>query len=75
LAQESEFSDLFPGCEVGAMPPFGNLYGLSVYADPSLDKDEEIVFNAGTHTLTAKLAVRDYVTLVRPVMVEFTVHL
>jgi Ala-tRNA(Pro) deacylase len=75
LAQESEFRDLFPGCEVGAMPPFGNLYGLPVYADRSLEKDDEIVFNAGTHTLTAKLAWRDYVTLVTPVMADFAVHL
>jgi len=75
LAQESEFRDLFPECEVGAMPPLGNLYGVPVYADRSLEKDEEIVFNAGTHTLTAKLAWRDYVALVRPVMAEFAVHL
>lgn len=75
LAQEAEFRDLFPGCEVGAMPPFGNLYGLPVYADRALEKDEEIVFNAGTHTLTAGVALRDYVALVKPVMAEFAVHL
>jgi Ala-tRNA(Pro) deacylase len=74
LAQESEFRDLFPGCDVGAMPPFGNLYGLPVYADRALEKDEEIVFNAGTHTLTVKLRWRDYATLVNPVMADFTVH-
>ncbi len=75
LAQESEFSQVFPGCEVGAMPPFGNLFGVSVYADRSLEKDEEIVFSAGTHTLTAKLAFRDFVQLVKPRMEEFGVHL
>lgn len=75
LAQESEFRDLFPGCELGAMPPFGNLYEVPVYADRSLEKDDEIVFNAGTHTLTAKIAWRDYVALVKPVMAEFAVHL
>ena len=75
LAQEAEFRDLFPGCEVGAMPPFGNLYGLPVYVDRTLEKDEEIVFNAGTHTLTAKLAFRDFVALVKPVMADFSVHL
>src|SRR5574341_607352 len=75
LASESEFRDLFPGCEVGAMPPFGNLYGLPVYADRALDKCDEIVFNAGTHTLTAKLAFRDFISLVRPVMADFAVHL
>lgn len=75
LASEVEFRDLFPGCEVGAMPPFGNLYGVSVYADPTLENNDEIVFNAGTHTLTVRMAVRDFVRLVRPVMVEFGVHL
>lgn len=74
LAQEAEFRDLFPECEVGAMPPFGNLYGLPVYVDRALEKDEEIVFNAGTHTLTAKVAFRDYAALVRPTIAEFAVH-
>ena len=75
LAQEGEFSGVFPGCEVGAMPPFGNLFNLPVYADRSLEKDEEIVFNAGTHTLTAKMAWRDYARLVKPKMEDFAVHL
>jgi Ala-tRNA(Pro) deacylase len=75
LAEEPEFRDLFPGCEVGAMPPFGSLYGLRVLMDGSLEKDEEIVFNAGTHTLTAKMAFRDYARLVKPQMAEFSVHL
>lgn len=75
LAQEAEFSGVFPGCEVGAMPPFGNLFGLPVCADRSLEKDEEIVFNAGTHTLTAKLAWRDFARTVQPRMEEFAAHL
>jgi Ala-tRNA(Pro) deacylase len=75
LAQEPEFRDLFPGCDTGAMPPFGNLYGLPVYADRSLERDEEIVFNAGTHTLTVKIAFRDFQALVNPTMAEFTIHL
>ena len=75
LAQEAEFSGVFPGCEVGAMPPFGNLFGLPVYADRSLEKDEAIVFNAGTHTQTAKMPFPDYVRLVKPRMEEFAVHL
>ena len=75
LAQEGEFSGVFPGCEVGAMPPFGNLFNLPVYADRSLEKDEEIVFNAGTHTLTAKMTWRDYARLVKPKMEDFAVHL
>jgi Ala-tRNA(Pro) deacylase len=74
LAEERDFRDLFPGCDTGAMPPFGNLYGVPVYADHSLEKDEEIIFNAGTHTLTAKIAFRDYLAHVRPAMGDFTVH-
>ena len=57
------------------MPPFGNLFGLPVYADRSLEKDEAIVFNAGTHTQTAKMPFPDYVRLVKPRMEEFAVHL
>ena len=75
LAQEAEFRDLFPGCEVGSMPPFGNLYGLKVYVDRTLEKNEEIIFNGGTHTLTVKMAFRDFVALVKPVMAEFAIHL
>lgn len=74
LAQEAEFGNIFPGCDVGAMPPFGNLYGLPVHVDASMQQDEEIVFNAGTHTLTAKLAFRDFVSLVNPVIADYTVH-
>ncbi|MCM3901463.1 MAG: YbaK/EbsC family protein, partial [Pyrinomonadaceae bacterium] len=50
LATEDEIIGLFPDCELGAMPPFGNLYGLPVYVDQSLTEDEEIVFQAGTHS-------------------------
>jgi Ala-tRNA(Pro) deacylase len=71
LATEAEFRDAFPGCEVGAMPPFGNLFGIPIYVDRSLEADEEIVFNAGTHTLTAKLAFGDFVRLTEPRMAEF----
>jgi len=49
LASEAEFRDRFPECETGAMPPFGNLYGIEVFADESLTKDDEIAFNAGSH--------------------------
>lgn len=75
LAQEAEFRDLFPGSEVGAMPPFGNLFGLPVYVDRALEKSEDIVFNAGTHTLTVRMAFRDFVALVKPVLAEFAIHL
>jgi Ala-tRNA(Pro) deacylase len=66
LATEQEFRDLCPGCEVGAMPPFGNLFGMDVYADEGLAKDPEIAFNAGSHTEMVRLPYADFVRLVKP---------
>jgi Ala-tRNA(Pro) deacylase len=66
LATESEFRDKFPDCETGAMPPFGNLYGIDVYADESLARDKEIAFNAGSHRELVRLAWDDFKTLVHP---------
>lgn len=68
LAKEKEFAASFPGCEAGAEPPFGNLYGLPVYVDEALRKDPEIVFNAGTHTEAIRIKYADYERLVRPVV-------
>ncbi len=70
LATEEEFRGLFPQCEAGAMPPFGNLYGLPVYVDRTLTRDEEIVFNAGTHTQTLKMKYADFAHLVQPKVVS-----
>ena len=72
LADEDEFYDLFPDCELGAMPPFGNLYGISVYSASALSDDEEIVFNAGTHTDAIKMSYKDYVDLVKPTVIHFS---
>jgi Ala-tRNA(Pro) deacylase len=66
LASEQAFRDMFAGCEVGAMPPFGNLYGMEVYASKLLAEDEEIVFNAGSHTELIRLAYKDFERLVQP---------
>lgn len=66
LAGENEFESLFPGCDVGAMPPFGNLYGLDVYVADILSEDKEIAFNAGSHTELMKLAYSDFEKLVMP---------
>lgn len=66
LATESEFRDLFPDCEVGAMPPFGNLYGIEVYVDESLVTDADIAFNAGTHTEVMRMPYREFERLVAP---------
>jgi Ala-tRNA(Pro) deacylase len=71
LATEEEIKDLFPDCELGAMPPFGNLYGLPVYVDQSLTEDEEIVFQAGTHSDAIRMRYWDFAGLVFPVIAEF----
>lgn len=72
LAREDEFKDLFPGIEVGAMPPFGNLYGLDVYVAESLAEDEMIAFNAGTHTDLVKMAYATFAKLVKPKVLRFS---
>ncbi|MEW6333381.1 MAG: YbaK/EbsC family protein [Thermodesulfobacteriota bacterium] len=72
LAAEEEFKDLFPGCELGAMPPFGNLYDMRVFTDHSLSEDEEIAFSAGTHSELVKLRFEDFKRLVQPTMVRMT---
>ena len=71
LADESQFQALFPGCELGAMPPFGNLYGLEVYVSDKLSEDELIAFNAGSHTELVRMAYSDFARLVKPAVVEF----
>ena len=72
LANEQEFRDMFPESEVGAMPPFGNLYSMEVFVDESLSEDEEIAFNDGSHTELLKLAYRDFERLVKPKAAKFT---
>lgn len=74
LATEAEFKDLFPDCEIGAMPPFGNLYGLEVYVDKTLTEDEEIVFEAGSHREAIKLAYKEFEKLVKPKVLDFVLH-
>ncbi len=71
LATEVEFCSLFPDCELGAMPPFGSLYELPVYVDESLAKDEQIVFNAGTHRDAVRLRYEDFVRLAKPKICSF----
>jgi Ala-tRNA(Pro) deacylase len=72
IATEQEFKDAFPDCETGAMPPFGNLYSMAVYADASLSENEEITFNAGTHRELVRMAWADVVRLVNPKVVNLT---
>lgn len=71
LAREEEFSDMFPDCATGAMPPFGNLYGVPVYADRSMAEEPDMVFRIGTHRETMKVAYADFLRLAQPVVGDF----
>ncbi len=75
LADEKEFKDIFLDCEVGAMPPFGNLYNLPVYVASALSEDKEIVFNAGTHIDVIRMGYSDFKKLVKPIVANFSDHL
>ena len=72
IATESEFKDMFPDCEVGAMPPFGNLYDMGVYVAEQLTEDEEIAFNSGSHSELVKMRYNDFANLVTPQVVALT---
>jgi len=72
LAYEQEFMDKFPDCEIGAMPPFGNLYGLDVYVAKSLTVDEEIAFNACSHSELIRMVYSDFERLVNPKILDFS---
>ena len=72
LATEDAFRQKFPDCDTGAMPPFGNLYGMEVYAAESLGEAGELAFNAGTHTEVIKMAYSDFERLVSPKVMSFT---
>lgn len=71
LASEADFKELFPECELGAMPPFGNLYDMEVYVAKPLADDELIAFNAGTHTELIRMEYRDFERLVHPKVLSF----
>ena len=73
LAKEDEFKSLFPDCEPGAMPPFGELYGVPTYVDRTLAGDDDIVFEAGTHTDAMKMNYREWERLAHPVVADFSV--
>ncbi len=68
LAQEEDFDRFFPDCEVGAMPPCGNLYGMEVYVSPQLAADRQIAFNAGNHSELICMKYADYERLVHPIV-------
>jgi Ala-tRNA(Pro) deacylase len=73
-AREFEFAQLFADCDVGAMPPFGHFYRVPVYIDRSLVDEPYIVFQAGTHHTTMKIAMTDYLQLAQPVIGDFVLH-
>jgi Ala-tRNA(Pro) deacylase len=75
LDKEQEFKSLFPDCAIGAMPPFGNLYGLSTYVDQSLAQEDYVVFEAGTHTDAIKMSYRDYEKIVKPRVEDLAIKL
>ena len=75
LADERVLATIFPDCDVGAMPPFGNLYGLPVFVAVQLAGQERIVFQAGTHTDTIELAYADFARLVQPTVADFARHM
>jgi Ala-tRNA(Pro) deacylase len=74
LANESEFKNAFPTCEVGAMPPIGNIFGLPVYCDVRFEDHDFIEFNAGTHHDTIRMAFDDYKRLAKPTMIDLADH-
>jgi len=73
LADEKHFVSSFPGCEPGAIPPFGNIYGMDVYISDALSMDREIVFNAGSHIELIKLPMGDYLKIVHPRIIHSAV--
>jgi len=72
LATETELENLFPDCERGAMPPFGNLYDMDVYVAEQLAEDEEIAFSAGSHTELVRMSYKDFASLVTPKITALT---
>jgi len=74
LAEEEEIGRIFPDCELGAEPPFGNLFELPTIMDKAMEKDEYIVFQAGSHAKAIKMGMADYLRLVRPRILDFSYH-
>jgi Ala-tRNA(Pro) deacylase len=74
LASESEFTDAFPSCEPGALPPFGILFGIATYCDTSLSQNDTIEFNAGSHADSIRMSFSDFKRLARPTMIDLVDH-
>jgi Ala-tRNA(Pro) deacylase len=74
LASEDEFRELFPDCELGAMPPFGSLYGMRVFVDGMVTEVDDLCFNAGSHEQILRLECKDFLKLEQPVTGAFAIH-
>ncbi len=74
LAEEKEIGELFPDCDVGAEPPFGNLYNVPTIMDKALTKDDHITFQAGSHEKAVRMSMKDFQKLVAPKVLEFSYH-
>ena len=74
LAAEDELPKLFPGCEIGAEPPFGSLYGMPTILDDRMENDEFIIFQSGTHDEAIKIGMQDYLKIETPRIFSFSVH-
>jgi len=74
LAKEKDIGKIFADCELGAQPPFGNLYDLPTIMDKSLEKDDHILFQGGTHQKAVRISMDDYQKLVAPDVLEFARH-
>jgi Ala-tRNA(Pro) deacylase len=75
LAEEEEIANIFPDYEIGAEPPFGHLHGLKVFADKILEEDDEIAFNAGTHTDIVRIKFKDFKRVVNPLIADIGTHI
>jgi len=75
LAKEKDIGKIFDDCELGAEPPFGNLYDLPTIMDKSLEKDDHITFQAGSHEKAIRMRMKDYQKLVKPKVLEFSYHM
>ena len=75
LALEKEIGEIFDDCALGAGPPFGNLYDMPVIMDKAMEKDDHIIFQAGTHDQSVRMSMDDYRRLVKPKVIEFSYHM
>ena len=74
LAEETQIGKIFDDCELGAEPPFGNLYDMPTVMDKALESDDHITFQAGTHEKAVSMSMDEYRKLVKPKVLDFSYH-